>query len=141
MIRKDAIIIPDWFKNVKSGDFFLYNLLAGKGTFYFSNETMGVYRNHSNGVSKIHNRREWIISNLENMKNFQGNKVYKPACRNFSFNAYIELYNLCILENSKFRGLYYILKALFIFPNGILNFNHLLKMIKDTFFHTKNLQN
>ena len=51
---KDRLEIPDWFKNVQSGDIALALLLSLKGPAKYLDEVMSVYRLHPNGLSNTH---------------------------------------------------------------------------------------
>ena len=42
--------LPDWHRKIRSGDKFLYLMLANQGQVYYDNNEMGIYRKHAKGI-------------------------------------------------------------------------------------------
>lgn len=51
VFRKHALIFPQWFKKVKSGDMALFALIASKGKLKLIDGHMSVYRKNEGGVT------------------------------------------------------------------------------------------
>jgi glycosyltransferase involved in cell wall biosynthesis len=131
MFKRENIKLPNWFEKVKSGDFFLYNIIAQKGSFYFSKEIMGVYRNHSCGISKKYNRIEWIKSNIENMKLFSKEFNCFWAVRQFYYSNFIELHYLYLKNRDKKNSYLSLFRAILFFEISMPNIRHILKYFKE----------
>jgi len=54
IVFRNQLELPDWLKNVSSGDIALLLLLSLQGNLYFIDEAMCVYRQHPQGVSNTH---------------------------------------------------------------------------------------
>ncbi|GAB3006327.1 glycosyltransferase [Cyclobacterium sediminis] len=72
--KRAALIFPDWYSTMLSGDFALTSILSKKGAFKRINEVMSVYRVHEQGVtnSRDYNRKNKILktSILEKLNQF-----------------------------------------------------------------------
>lgn len=63
LFRKDTFIIPDWFSQIKNGDYGLQLLVSLKGDIGYLPDNMSVYRRHQGGVStslKPLNQAAWL---------------------------------------------------------------------------------
>jgi glycosyltransferase involved in cell wall biosynthesis len=76
--RRTALVFPDWYTTMLSGDFALTSILSKKGSFKRVNDIMSVYRVHNQGVtnSKVYNKENKIlkINILEKLNVFHENK-------------------------------------------------------------------
>jgi glycosyltransferase involved in cell wall biosynthesis len=75
--------LPDWFVNCQSGDIPLLLLLSLKGDFKYIDETMSVYRIHSEGISNIHKGYDKVIGMIYIYQSFN---IYS----NFKFQERIK---------------------------------------------------
>lgn len=64
VFRKDALVIPEWFKKVKNGDYSLQLLVSLKGKIKCLPEHTSVYRQHMGGISNsltAFNQATWLL--------------------------------------------------------------------------------
>jgi glycosyltransferase involved in cell wall biosynthesis len=77
VFRKDALQIPDWFKNVKSGDMALYSIIASQGKLKLIAGKMGVYRKNDGGVTAYEKIKQYHKNRVLLWKNINGFYKYK----------------------------------------------------------------
>lgn len=66
VFRNDIGELPDWFSHAASGDIALSILVTKDKRIKFFNDVMGIYRKHSNGITKNH-KGDWIYYNRIDM--------------------------------------------------------------------------
>lgn len=82
ILYRNQIKLPEFVLQAKAGDSAIAFSLLEKGSFYFSEETMAVYRKHEGGVftsiiQDSHKRFENIISNLNLLVNYRKLSIKK----------------------------------------------------------------
>ena len=77
VFKKDALQIPDWFKNVKSGDMALYSIIASHGKLKLIAGKMGVYRKNEGGVTAYEKIKQYHKNRVLLWKNINGFYKYK----------------------------------------------------------------
>lgn len=96
VFRKNAIgHLPDWFLNVRNGDYALQLLLANKGKIFYLDEPMASYRRHEAGASKKFFKCELqsaLAYLLYNFDQYTNGEHHKPISRRLSliFHDWIE---------------------------------------------------
>ena len=70
MTFRNNIKLPEWYGNIKSGDYFLRLILSKYGNFYYHDEVFGVHRKHASGISRTRDRLDWNLNTAKNLKNF-----------------------------------------------------------------------
>jgi len=70
--------LPEWYVNVKNGDYALQLLLAHKGKIGYINQPMAVYRIHKGGFSNIFTSKKFYFNSLNFLfKKFNQQTNYK----------------------------------------------------------------
>lgn len=80
LFRKDKLETPEWYGQVKNGDYALQLLLSLKGKIGYLPDDMCVYRQHLGGVSatlKPLNQTAWIIFLLDEFNKYTNGKYKK----------------------------------------------------------------
>lgn len=118
------------FKHVISGDRLLTACLAAKGNFYYMNQTMGVYRKHSGGISSWGDKIKIFRSNKilfqQMQKYFDADKRKALKVQTFYWQArLIEEYR----ASRKYLNSYYELIKLFTIISSMNDLKTALKLI------------
>lgn len=71
VFRRDALVLPEWYYNCRSGDIAIELILSLYGPGYFFPEKMGCYRHHDGGITKcLVNHSKIYKQNYRLYKNF-----------------------------------------------------------------------
>lgn len=84
MFRKDAFDIPDWYKNIKNGDYGLQLLVSLKGKIGILPDVMSVYRKHVEGISttlRPLSQAAWVIYLLYEFNKYTSGKYKKTIIK------------------------------------------------------------
>lgn len=84
MYRKEALILPDWYGKVASGDMVFFSVVAGWGDLLCIHKVMSVYRKNPGGVTNemarnpigMHKSRIKLLTELDKLHRYKhSNKV------------------------------------------------------------------
>tara|TARA_R110002096_G_scaffold76999_5_gene181655 strand:+ start:5167 stop:6063 length:897 start_codon:yes stop_codon:yes gene_type:complete len=101
--KRDALIFPEWYLTMLSGDFALTSILSKQGKFKRINDVMSVYRVHDQGVTSSinYNKEKKLlkISILEKLNDFHDYKyndkfqdvIYELRSQNLNQNIFIKI--------------------------------------------------
>lgn len=53
VFRREALVIPEWIPEIRSGDMVLFTIIARTGYIKYIPEVMSVYRKHDSGISIV----------------------------------------------------------------------------------------
>lgn len=111
--RRSAINpLPDWFKNIKTGDCAIMLLASLNGNIYFINEDMGTYRQNKNGLAQT--------------KDYSNYKIIQHQYKLFKeFNSH---------SSYKFNTI--ILKQFLVLLYQMIEYNRVQKQVFQSFIHS-----
>lgn len=84
LFRKDSFVIPDWYYNIKNGDYGLQLLVSLKGNARILPDAMSVYRKHVGGISttlRPLSQAAWVIYLLYEFNKYTSGKYRKQIVK------------------------------------------------------------
>ena len=84
MIRRGSLFLPDWYGNVKNGDYGLQLLISLRGKTKLLSDSMSVYRRHEAGISntlKPFSQAAWVIYLLYEFDKYTAGKYKKNVLK------------------------------------------------------------
>lgn len=93
--RKDAHKVPDWYYNVKNGDYALQLIVSLSGKIKFLPDYMAVYRQHLGGVSstlKPLNQTAWMVYLLDEFDKYTNHGFRKAIVERIKRMFKIQIY-------------------------------------------------
>jgi glycosyltransferase involved in cell wall biosynthesis len=96
MVFRSSLIfpLPYWFKEIYNGDYALQLLLSLKGKFYFINQVMSVYRQHSTNLSSTVDGLKINMNLIQLYKLFNKHTNYAYKKRINNKIAYLTFYSI-----------------------------------------------
>ena len=82
LFRTESLNIPDWFKEIQSGDMAIFSLTASKGNLYRINDDMSVYRKNVTGITNtisITSYHKNRIILFEYLHSFIGESIFEKT--------------------------------------------------------------
>jgi glycosyltransferase involved in cell wall biosynthesis len=112
MIKKEAIIFPDWVNEIKPGDLMLQLLCSLEGNLYFINEIMANYRRHNLGASQNILYEPGYNALIVLLKHFNEHTQYKFAKeisfkKQYAKKMLVEEFARGMLNKSPWEGSYW----------------------------------
>lgn len=89
VFKREALLLPNWFTEVQSGDMALFSIIASQGLMFRINETMSVYRKNETGITnnistdKYHSGR---IKLFKYISSFLNNEIKEKTNTVISFH-------------------------------------------------------
>lgn len=131
-VFRNGLELPNWYDEVKAGDFCIALLLSSKGKVVLFDESMAVYRKHSSGATADPHHIIPMFKNvIEMLNNFDvyTNRKFKASISRKTrvMNSTIKLFK----SNNSFHAFSLTLKlALLNHPIGLASVRHAIKQYK-----------
>lgn len=109
MFRNKNIVFPEFYKNLKYGDWFMYLLLLENGSqAYYLNECLSVYRVHPGGVFNSQSEIEQIKNKIEYLSTiceyFNLKKNYKTISQEYN-SLFFRLFKTYFIQKNYFMSI------------------------------------